>query len=191
MGKRVQRASLLTLAFTFIALWIAFVNAPTEDQPVKWSLPWLPPLVATLLLMGALFLAGLMVRSDQELGAMATSRQPTMKVQLLVTALLVVVAVLALVQAMTATLWGGPAWQRWAIVGLVTVTVIVGSGRAVGWALLSGLVWGALGLFVGLGREPTGTVDMLLTGIFVGTTVGAVGGTILTAGRRRRDGGRP
>jgi hypothetical protein len=186
MGNLLQTASLLTLAFTFIALWIAFVNAPAEDQVVDWPLPWLSPLAATVLLMGMLFLAGLMVRSDRELGAMAATRQPTMKVQLLVAALLLVVAVLALVQALIATLWGGPAWQRWAIVGLVTMTVIAGSGRAVGWALIGGLVWGALGLFVGLGREPTGTVDMLLTGIFVGTTVGAVGGTILTASRRRR-----
>ena len=185
-NNRLRTASLLTLAFTFIALWIAFVNAPAEDQGVDWPLPWLPPLAATVALMGVLFLAGLMVRSDRELGAMAASRQPTMKVQLLVAALLAVVAVLALVQAMIATLWGGPAWQRWAIVVLVTVTVIAGSGRAVGWALLGGLVWGALGLFIGLGRELTGTVDLLLTGVFVGTTIGAVGGTILTAGRRRR-----
>jgi hypothetical protein len=112
-----------------------------------------------------------------------------MKAQLLIAAFLLVVAVLALVQALIATLWGGPAWQRWAIVGLVTVTVIAGSGRAIGWALLGGLVWGAVGLFAGLGREPAGTVDFMLTGLFVGTTVGAVGGTILTAGRRRRGGG--
>jgi len=54
MGRRLKTASLLTLAFTFIALWIAFVMAPTENQQVGWPLPWLPPLVATVLLMGVL-----------------------------------------------------------------------------------------------------------------------------------------
>jgi hypothetical protein len=35
MDKRVQEASLLTLVFTFIALWIAFVNAPEEGVEVQ------------------------------------------------------------------------------------------------------------------------------------------------------------
>ena len=190
MGKRVKRARLLTLVFTFGALWIAFVMRPTADQPLAWSLPWLPPLAATVLLMGVLFLAGLMVRSDRELGALAASRKPAMTGQMLVAALLIVGALLALVHSLTAALWGGPAWQRWAIVGLVTVTTIAGSGRAIGWALVGGLLGGALGFYTAFGREPTEAVDLFLTGIFVWLTIGAVAGTIWRGVRLRRDGER-
>jgi hypothetical protein len=69
---------------------------------------------------------------------------------------------------------------------MVTLGVIAASGRAMGYALLGGLVWGALGFAVGFGREPTEAVDLLLTGVFVGTTVGAVGGTIWKGVRRRQ-----
>lgn len=88
MAKRVKTASLLMLVFTFLALWIAFVNAPDEGQQVNWPGSWLPPLAATVLLMGVSFVAGLLVRSDRELAAMALSRRPAMTVRMLFAAFL-------------------------------------------------------------------------------------------------------
>jgi len=44
---------------------------------------------------------------------------------------------------------------------------------------------GALGVWAGLGREPTGKVDLLLTSLMVGTTLGVVGRTLWVAGWMR------
>ena len=184
MDKRIRTAVLLTLAFSFIALWIAFVWADDRLREIDWPLSWLPPVPATILLIGGLFLAGLVVASMPGTLFQAGGSQTLMG---LVAALVVVGAVLGLVPSLAAVLWGGLAWRRWIIVALALATVIVGSGRAMGCAVLAGLVWGAFGALIGLGRAPTEIVDLVLTGALVGVTLGAVGGTILKARRGPRD----
>jgi hypothetical protein len=186
MNKRTRTATVLAFAFTFIALWIAFVTMGDEPLDAEWPLPWLPPFLATILLIGALFLAGLMVRSDQELRTQVSSAKATTAVQMFVAALVVVGAVLGLVTSLRFVLWGGPTWQRWAIIGLAIATLLAGSGRAMGRAVIAGLVWAAFGTYIGRKRAPTELVDLFLTGLFVGTTVGAVAGTILLASLRRK-----
>ncbi len=74
-------------------------------------------------------------------------------------------------------LWGGPAWLRWTIVGLATGGVLIVSGRALVYAALGGLIW------AGLDQDPVARTDLALIALMVGTTLGAVGGTLWTAGR--------
>lgn len=172
MNRPFRTASLLTLIFTFVALWFAFVTSGDEPSASDWPLSWISPVLMTLFLMGALFLAELMLASTRGTGWQAGSAGTVT----MLAALIAVGALLGLMFSLRAVLWGGPAWRRWAIVGLVTAAVLAGSGRALGCAVLAGLVWGALGMWAGAGQEPTGRVDLLLTGWMVGTTLGAVGG---------------
>jgi hypothetical protein len=184
-----RSASLLTLAFTFIALWIAFVTTGGEPPGPEQPLQWTSALLMTLFLMGALFLAGLLATSDQKSRRSLSYRRESVGTWTMIAALIAVGALLGLVYALRVVLWGGPAWLRWAIAALVTVTILAVSGRALGCAALLGLIWGLLGVWAGAGQEPVARVDLILTGSMVGATVGAVAGTLWKAGRRRGHGG--
>jgi len=86
--------------------------------------------------MGTLFLIGLVMASAQEARGWAGSRQEPAGGWIAIAALVTVGALLGLVPSLRAVLWGGPAGLRWAIVGLATTTVLIGSGRARGCAVL-------------------------------------------------------
>jgi hypothetical protein len=180
-----RNASLLTLVFTFIALWIAFVTTGGEPPGPDPPRHGIPALLMTLFLVGALFLAGLMAISDQKTRRSPGHRREPVGTWTVLAALIAVGALLGLVYSLRALLWGGPAWLRWAIAALVTVTILAVSGRALGCAALLGLIWGLLGVWAGIGRKPTARVDLILTGLMVGATVGAVAGTLWRAGRRK------
>jgi hypothetical protein len=180
-----RTAGLLALVTTFGALWIAFVMNHHADPPPAWSLSWLPPPLAVVLLVGVLHLAGLMLDPGRVWGTIGARRRPAVDARMFAAALVAVAAMLGLVHALNATLWLGPAWRRWAIVGLASAGVVAASGRAWVWALLGALALGALGLAAGLGGEPPGVVDLIPTGVLVGATLGAVAGTLLTRDHRR------
>ncbi len=181
--SRARTAAILALSFTFIALWIAFVTTGDEPPSYDWRpLRWLLSVVATLSLMGMLFLAGLAMASAQEAGGWGSRQQPS--VSLGIAALLAVGALLGLVIALRAVLWGGPAGLRWAIVGLAVATVLLGSGRALGCAALGGLAWGALGAWAGANRDLVGRIDLIFTALLVGATLGALVGTLWRVGFR-------
>ncbi len=184
MNRSLRTAAILTLSFTFIALWIAFVTTGDEPPSHDWRpLRWLLSVVATLSLMGMLFLAGLAMASAQEAGGWAGSRQQP-SVSLAIAALLAVGALLGLVSCLRAVLWGGPAWLRWAIVGLAVATVLLGSGGARGCAALGGRVGGGLGAWAGADRDLVGRIDLILTALLVGATLGALVGTLWMVGFR-------
>jgi hypothetical protein len=190
MNGRVRRAGILTFVFAYGALWIAFVMAGDRSAEADWPLRWLPPAVAVILLVGTLFLAGLMAMPDAEMRRQTGSSPVSPIARQAVAAVLMVGAVLGLVSALEALLWGGPDWLRWTIVGLAIVTVIAGSGRAIGCAALGGLLWGAVAMAISANREPTDKIDLILTALLVGVTIGAVGGTILRGSRQpKRPGG--
>jgi hypothetical protein len=123
MNRPLRTAAILTLSFTFIALWIAFVT--TGDEPLRPGGPrrWLLSVATTLLLIGTLFLTGLVTASAQEAGGWAGPRQKPAGASMAIAALVAVAALLGLVPSLRTVLWGGPAWLRWAIVGLATTTV--------------------------------------------------------------------
>jgi len=83
-------------------------------------------------------------------------------------------------------LWGGPVVLRWTIVSLAIVALVIGSGRAMGWAVVGGLICSAVGIWSGGRRSPVGRIDLILTTLMVGTTIGAVLGTLWGKGRDRR-----
>lgn len=177
-------AAILTLSFTFIALWVAFVT--TGDEPLEPGtlLSWLSSVVITLFLIGVLFLTGLAAASALEDRGWGSLRQSPAEVSTAIAAGVAVGATLGLVFSLRTMLWGGPALLRWTIVGLVTATVLAGSGQATGCAALGGLMLAALGAWAGIDRELTGRIDLIFTGWLVGTTVGAVGGTLWKVARR-------
>jgi hypothetical protein len=183
VNRPLRAASLLTLAFTFIALWIAFVTTGGEPPGSDRPLHGISALLTTLFLIGVLFLAGLMATSDQNTG------EKSVGTWTMIAAIIAVGALLGLVYSLRVVLWGGSAWLRWAVAALVTVTILAVSGRALGCAALLGLIWGLLGAWAGAGQELTARVDLILTGSMVGATVGAVAGTLWKAGRRRGHGG--
>jgi hypothetical protein len=145
---------------------------------------WLLSVATTLFLMGTLFLTGLVTASAQEDRGRSGSRQKPARASIAIAALVTVGALLGLVPSLRVLLWDGPAWLRWAIVGLATTAVLISSGRAIGFAVLGGLIWSAVGAWSGSGRDLVGRTDVILTGLMVGTAVGAVGGTLWMAGRR-------
>jgi hypothetical protein len=186
----IRTAGILTFVFSFIALWIAFVLAGGDQPDVDWPVSWLHPGAASLILMVLLFWAGYTAASDQKTRKYMNSSQKSVRVPTVIAALVVVGALLALVYSMRALLWGGPAWLRWTIVGMFTTAVLLGSGRALGCAGLGALCWVALGFYVGIGRESIGRMDLIFVGLMVGTTVGAVAGTLWNAFRRGGRGGK-
>jgi hypothetical protein len=187
-GEERRAAAILTLLFTFIALWIAFVTTGDELPSSDWRpLRWLLSLAATFLLVGMLFPAGLVMASAQEFkGGLGFRKQPS--AALSIAALITIGALLGLVTTLRTVLWSGPAALRWAIVGLIVAGVLLGSGRALGCAMLGALVWGVLGVWSGAGRSLVDRVDLLFTGLLVGATLGAVGGTLWRVATRDREG---
>lgn len=185
MERSFRTAALLTLSVTYIALWVAFVT--TGDQPPRSMDPsrWLLSAAASVFLIGILYVMGLFMASIAETSG-RSYRQGTLSFSTVVFALVSVGVLLGLVASLRAVLWGGPAWLRWAIVALATGVVVLGSGRAMGWAALGGVIWSGLGLWGGAGHDPIQRVDLILTGLMVGTTVGAVGGTLWHSWRERR-----
>jgi hypothetical protein len=185
MERPFRTAGLLTVSITYLSLWVAFVT--TGDQPPRSVEPsrWLLSAAASVFLVGILYVTGLFMASVAE----TTGRgypQGVPSFSTVVFALVSVGVLLGLVASLGAVLWGGPAWLWWAVVALATVVVALGSGRALGWAALGGLIWSGLGLWSGAGYHPIERVDLILTGLMVGTTVGAVGGTLWRSWREQR-----
>jgi hypothetical protein len=185
MNRPFRTAAILTLSVTYIALWVAFVT--TGDEPPESVEPshWLLSAAASVFLVGIVYAMGLFMASIAEADAIGHPwGVPSLST--VVFALVSVAALLGLVASLRSVLWGGPTWLRWAIVGLATGVMAMGSGRAIGWAAVGGLIWSGLGLWSGVGRDPIQRVDLMLTGLMVGTTVGAVGGTLWHSWRERR-----
>lgn len=152
MNRPFRTAAILTLSVTYVALWVAFVT--TGDQPPRSAEPsrWLLSAAASVFLVGIVYVMGLFMASIAEADAMGHP-QGVPSLSTVVFALVSVAALLGLVASLRAVVWGGPAWLRWAIVALATVGVVIGSGRAMGWAAVGGLIWSGLGLWSGAGRE--------------------------------------
>jgi len=178
MNRFRRPAAMLTLAFTYIALWIAFVITAGQplgsDRPLRWPLS-----LATIpLLMGMLFLALRVAASVQGSGGWSGDRYISAGAAMAIAALVTIGTMLGLVASLRVVLWGGPDWLRWTIVGLATVAVLIGSGRAMVYAALGGLIWGALVAWIGIDRGTVARTDLVLTALMVGTTLGALGGTL-------------
>lgn len=186
MKRPIRTAAIVTVSFIYGVLWVAFVTIGDEPPRSEGALHWLLSLSITLVLIGMLFLAGLIVAAAQKTGGWTGSRQKAFEVPTVIAALVTVGALLGLLPCLRAVLWGGPAWLRWVIVGAAIATLMIGSGRAVGWATLGGLIWIMLGVWRGGNRELADRIDMVLTDLMVGTTVGAVWGTLWSWRRGRK-----
>jgi hypothetical protein len=185
MNRPFRTAAILTLSVIYIALWVAFVTTGGEPPESAEPSHWLLSAAASVFLVGIVYAMGLFMASIEE--ADARGHPPgAPDLSTVVFALVSVAALLGLVASLRSVLWGGPTWLRWAVVALATAVVAMGSGRAMGWAALGGLVWSGLGLWSGAGRSPIQRVDLVLTGLMVGTTLGAVGGTVWHSWRERR-----
>jgi hypothetical protein len=109
-----------------------------------------------------------------------------MGILMLVAAVLVVGAVLGLLPCLLLMMQEGLGWQILAIIGIIVVTLITDSGWVLLGGILGGLLSWALGVLIGLGREPTEVSNLALAGVFVGAVVGGVAGNIRKASRRSR-----
>lgn len=174
MKRPLRTAAILTLVFTYEALWIAFVTTGEERLRSEGGSQWVISLAITLVLIGMLFLAGWIIASSERGGA----GQKPIVLSTVIAALLTVGALLGLVPYMRAVLWGGPAWLRWGIVGTAIAALVIGSGRAVVWTVLVGLIWVGLGMWRGYDRGLSERLDTILVDLMVGATVGAVLGTL-------------
>ena len=154
--------------FTYAALWIAFMTTGDQRLRSKGVLQWLISLAITLVLIGMLFLAGWLMASSEREG---TGQNP-LGLSILIVALLIVGALLGLVPYMQRVLWGGPAWFRWLIVGTAIIVLVIGSGRAFAWTVLAGMIWVGLGMWRGYDRGLSARMDIILTDLMLGTTVG-------------------
>ncbi|MBN1996994.1 hypothetical protein JW935_05535 [candidate division KSB1 bacterium] len=182
MKDKTRTATVLTVVCGYVALWIAFVVAG-ENPPTSTGSPHrFFAVTAVPVLIGILFLAGLILASTRGGDEWPDSRPKPAVTWMPVAVLLIIGTMFGLVAAFKIVLWFGPVWVRWAIVGMAVTIVLIGSGRALGCAALGGVIWGALGVWVGSGREMTGRIDLILTGIMVGTMLGSVIGTLLKAG---------
>jgi hypothetical protein len=174
MKHPLRTAAILALVFTYGALWIAFVTTGEGRLKSEGGSQWVISLVITLVLIGMLFLAGWIIASSERGGA----GQKPLELSTVIAVLLTVGALLGLVPYLRAVLWGGPAWLRWVIVGTAIAALVIGSGRAVVWTVLAGLIGIGLGMWRGHDRGLSERLDTILTDLMVGATVGAVLGTL-------------
>jgi hypothetical protein len=174
MKRPLRTAAILTLVFTYGALWLAFVTTGEERLRSEGGSQWIISLAITLVLIGMLFLAGWIIASSERGGA----GQKPLGLSTVIAALLTVGALLGLVPYLRVVLWSGPVWFRWVIVGTAIAALVIGSGRAVVWTVLAGLIWVGLGMWRGYDRGLSERMDMILTDVMLGATVGAVLGTL-------------
>jgi hypothetical protein len=184
-GETEAEMAPLTYVFVYGALWIAFVMTGGERQVVDVDLSWPLGAAATVILVGVLRVIGRYISSTRRsLGWNGYRRRPG-PAAIAIVALVLAATELGLVVALRSMLWRGPTWLRWSVVGLAIFTMVVSSGRAWRWAVVLGLLWSALGVWAGADRDRIGRVDLVLSGAMVGTTLGAVIGTLVKSGGRK------
>jgi hypothetical protein len=152
---------------------------------------------SSLILISILYLCGLVVVMVGNVQRGADPKAPAKVSLQFIAAMLSAVALIGLMFSFSAVLWGevpqeqaysdSIAWRRWLVVGGIVVGILFTSGRAVGCALLGGIIWAGVGVYSGLGQESrVAAIDEMVIAAFVGTIVGAVGGTLLNLFRPRR-----
>jgi len=182
MKQSLRTAAILALVFTYGALWIAFVTTGEARLRSEGGSQWIISLVITLVLIGMLFLAGWIIASREWGGVGRT--QPELSTVII--AVIIVGALLGLVPSMRTVLWGGPALFRWVVVGTAIAALVIGSGRAVIWTIAGSLIWIGLGMYRGYDQVLNERMDMILTDLMLGATLGAVLGTLCCWGRGQK-----
>jgi Trk-type K+ transport system membrane component len=102
-----------------------------------------------------------------------------------IVALVSVGAVLGLVAAFRVLLWGGPAGLRWTVLGVANVALLIGSGRARVYTVLGGMILSGYAAWAGLDQDWTVRLDLVLTSLMMGMTIGAIAGAVWQAGQQR------
>jgi hypothetical protein len=182
MRPSLRTAAILALVFTYGVLWIAFVATGDARLRSEGGLQWIIALLITLLLIGMLFLAGWIITSREWKGVGRTQPQ----FSTVIVAVLIVGALIGLVPSMRVVLWGGPAWFRWIVVGTAIAALVIGSGRAVIWTIAGSIIWIGLGMYRGYDQVLIERMDMILTDLMLGATVGAVVGILWGWGRGQK-----